>query len=146
MVNDGSKRSRRRTPAQVSYAEKLQDPRWQKRRLEVMERADFRCQWCGCGDETLHIHHGCYYKAGAPELVSMEPWEYPLDALWCLCATCHEVASHRRATVLAALAQIHPNADELIMAMLRVYVDWQDLAGLRFQIGDGVDPGNQEDD
>lgn len=29
-----------------SYLEKLRDPRWQRRRLEVFERAHFQCEAC----------------------------------------------------------------------------------------------------
>lgn len=66
-----------------SYVEKLKDPRWQKMRLEVLNRDDFSCVSCGDSEETLHIHH-CYYDW------ELEPWEYELKSLITLCATCHE--------------------------------------------------------
>ena len=31
----------------MGYSEKLKDPRWQKKRLEILERDNFRCQYCG---------------------------------------------------------------------------------------------------
>lgn len=66
------------------YWKKLQDPRWQRRRLEVLQRADFTCEQCGSKTETLHAHHKIYRKG-------REPWEYEDRELSCLCDTCHEM-------------------------------------------------------
>jgi len=30
-----------------SYADKLKDPRWQRKRLEILQREDFNCEACG---------------------------------------------------------------------------------------------------
>lgn len=68
---------------QSKYSEKLRDPRWQKKRLEVMQRDQFTCQRCSNNESTLNVHHK-YYKAGA------DPWEYELDSLVTLCESCHE--------------------------------------------------------
>jgi len=65
-----------------SYYEKLKDPRWQKKRLEILERADFCCEDCGDEESTLHVHHG-YYEKG------LDPWDYANNTLWCLCEGCH---------------------------------------------------------
>jgi len=65
-----------------TYAEKLRDPRWQKKRLEIMQRDGFACCNCGDSESTLNIHHWYYQKA-------TEPWDYPNDALSCLCEDCH---------------------------------------------------------
>lgn len=64
-----------------AYAEKLKDPRWQRKRLSVMERDHWRCRICGDKDTTLNVHH-LYYEG--------EPWEVPDDALLTVCAPCHE--------------------------------------------------------
>ena len=64
-------------------AAKYKDPRWQKRRLEILERDDWACQKCFDPDSTLHVHHRYYEK-------DKEPWEYPDDALITLCEDCHE--------------------------------------------------------
>jgi 5-methylcytosine-specific restriction endonuclease McrA len=76
-----------------TYWEKLKDPRWQKMRLQVLERDEFQCTQCGDKESTLHVHHGCYRKGA-------EPWEYPLETLHTLCETCHE-------DVQSELAKIH---------------------------------------
>lgn len=75
------------------YAEQLKDPRWQRKRLEVLQRNCFSCFECGAKDKTLHVHHG-YYERG------LAPWEYPDNSLHCLCEDCHERAQ-------GALTKLH---------------------------------------
>ena len=65
-----------------SYSEKLLDPRWQKKRLEILNRDNFQCQECGEQTKTLHVHH-CIYRR------DFEPWEYPEKSLVTLCCDCH---------------------------------------------------------
>lgn len=69
--------------AKVNYAEKLRDPRWQKKRLEIMQRDEFTCRECMAKDKTLNVHH-CYYKWGN------DPWQYPDASLVTLCENCHK--------------------------------------------------------
>lgn len=64
-----------------TYAEKLKDPRWQKRRLEVLQRDGFKCLVCGTETETLHVHHLAYFRG--------EPWDTPTSYLETLCWLCH---------------------------------------------------------
>lgn len=64
----------------TAYQKKLLDPRWQKRRLRALEAAGWKCQRCGRGDQTLHVHHKRYRG---------EPWEAPDSALEVLCETHH---------------------------------------------------------
>lgn len=68
---------------QMTYSEKLKDPRWQKLRLEIMQLDNFQCQHCHSTTKTLNIHH-VLYKRGAM------PWEYEPSLLVTLCETCHE--------------------------------------------------------
>lgn len=65
-----------------TYAEMLRRPEWQKKRLRAMEAAQFACQECFADDKTLNVHHRYYLK-------NAKPWEYPDDALVCLCEGCH---------------------------------------------------------
>lgn len=67
----------------MNYSEKLKDPRWQRKRLEVLQREDFTCETCKAIEKTLHVHHK-FYETGK------EPWEYPLEAFMVLCVDCHE--------------------------------------------------------
>lgn len=70
-----------------SYRELLMDPRWQRKRLEILHRDGFKCTntaWCPSDEgASLHIHHLTYTK-GAP------PWECKDSDVVTLCAYCHE--------------------------------------------------------
>jgi hypothetical protein len=65
-----------------TYSEKLKHPKWQKKRLEILQRDEFKC--CGCLDSesTLHVHHNMY--------LGKEPWDTPNECLETLCDSCHE--------------------------------------------------------
>jgi hypothetical protein len=65
-----------------TYSEKLKDPRWQKKRLEIMQRDSFSCCSCSGSDNTLHVHH-LQYERGK------EPWDYQNSSLATLCESCH---------------------------------------------------------
>lgn len=64
------------------YSQKLLDPRWQKKRLEILDRDSFTCQLCGDNKNTLHVHHKIYMK-------DTEVWDYRDELLITLCANCH---------------------------------------------------------
>lgn len=66
----------------MSYLEKLRDPRWQKVRLQILERAQWKCECCENDKLTLHIHHLVYSHG--------EPWEAPPETLEALCEECHQ--------------------------------------------------------
>jgi hypothetical protein len=65
-----------------SYSQKLKHPKWQKKRLEILNRDNFTCQSCKSEDKTLHIHHF--------EYDNVEPWEYENNKLITLCEDCHK--------------------------------------------------------
>lgn len=67
-----------------TYFELLQDPQWQRKRLEILTRDDWTCRKCGSKEETLHVHH-CYYQK------AKKPWEYPEWSLLTLCKNCHKI-------------------------------------------------------
>jgi len=73
----------------TTYSEKLRDPRWQKRRLEILERDEWTCQMCSCTSDPLVVHHR-YYKQGE------EPWEAEDAALVTLCELCHDIEGSTR--------------------------------------------------
>lgn len=66
-----------------SYSEKLKDPRWQKKRLVILERDEFTCQSCFDSESTLNIHHKVYNKG-------KDPWDIDDCCLITLCEHCHE--------------------------------------------------------
>lgn len=92
-----------------SYSDKLKDPRWQKRRLAVLERDEWCCQSCYDTESTLHVHHRYY-------VWNSDPWDYPEDALVTLCESCHadESAAIKEASArLFRALRTHFLADEL---------------------------------
>ena len=75
------------------YQDKLRLTQWRVRRLDILERAQFACEKCRASGCDLHVHH-LYYEA------DRDPWDYPDDALQCLCVACHsfETAKQRGET------------------------------------------------
>lgn len=71
-----------------TYSEKLKDPRWQRKRLEILQRDDFRCSCCGDESNQLQIHHTFY-------LSGKNPWEYDDQTLKTFCAKCHSEITER---------------------------------------------------
>ena len=67
----------------MDYKEQIKSPKWQRRRLEILQRDDFTCQICGSQDKTLHVHHTTYEKG---KMI----WDYPDEMLLTLCEECHE--------------------------------------------------------
>lgn len=67
----------------MTYAEKLKDPRWQKKRLEILNRDKWKCHYCGDEKSTLHVHHEMYFKG-------KEPWDIPNECLNTVCENCHD--------------------------------------------------------
>jgi hypothetical protein len=64
----------------MTYAEKLRDPRWQKKRLEILGRDGFACCLCGDKETELHVHHKKY---------NGDPLEANNKELETLCKHCH---------------------------------------------------------
>jgi len=81
----------------MDYSEKLKDPRWQKRRLEIMQRDDWRCMSCGDGESPLHVHHRRYIKG-------RDPWAYPESTLVTLCESCHKTETEELQSALHDVA------------------------------------------
>lgn len=68
------------------YSEQLKDPRWQRRRLQILQRDMWECVICRSKKETLHVHHLIYIDG-------RDPWEYADEDLTTLCEKCHKIAS-----------------------------------------------------
>jgi ribosomal protein S27AE len=73
----------------MKYADKLKDPRWQKKRLEIFNRDRFACVRCGDDKSMLSVHHFRY-------IPGREPWEYCDDMLTTLCPECHAIETDTR--------------------------------------------------
>lgn len=67
---------------QKQYKQLLKDPRWIRKRKEIIKRDNNACTNCG-SKEKLNVHH-IYYSGG------YAPWEYEDDCLVTLCEICHK--------------------------------------------------------
>lgn len=83
ILPDDSRRKPNGDKAREQYLAKFRDPRWQQRRLEIMQRDRWCCRYCYGANNTLNVHHR-YYVWGN------DPWDYPDEALVTLCEPCHE--------------------------------------------------------
>jgi hypothetical protein len=110
--------------AKTSYWQKLRDPRWQKRRLEIMDRDKFACRMCGNDRETLNVHHLAYERNG-------EPWDTDEYLLVTLCEPCHE-----------EFHDANPGAN-WIATLIQAGASWDDIHVIREYFGyiaDGPSP------
>lgn len=69
----------------MEYIYLLRDPRWQKKRLLIFDRDEWKCRRCSDKFTNLQVHH-LYYN------FDLLPWEYPDTALITLCELCHKKA------------------------------------------------------
>jgi len=98
--------------AMQSYSELLLDPRWQRKRLEILGRDNFSCTSCGANDKTLHVHHKKYKKGS-------RPWEYESSELHTLCKDCH-ANNH---ALKDALAFLVAEMDDAVLMQLLGYAE-----------------------
>lgn len=94
------------------WFERLRDPRWQKKRLEIMERDGWVCRDCKCGTDTLNVHH-CYYER------SIAPWDYPDESLLTLCESCHERRHDQKSQLDRVLAGLSAQQIEAIVGLAK---------------------------
>lgn len=126
----------------ATYSEKLKDPRWQKKRLEIFNRDEFKCVLCGDDKSSLHIHH-TYYKNG------VDIWDYPDDSLLTYCEFCHKIVEYlkkensvlipikfkkfrvgsEKVTILCIVKNIDTDKHELVIVSLQ---DFKIIDGLYF--------------
>lgn len=75
---------------EMEYKKLLLNPKWQKKRLEILQRDNFSCVVCGNGIDTdtqVHVHHLSYRKG-------CMPWEYDINNMRVLCQKCHQRIHH----------------------------------------------------
>lgn len=83
----------------MKYSEKFKDPRWQKKRLEILERDGFACRLCCDSENTLNAHHLYYIN-------SRSPWEYPNSSIITLCEECHKEEHDSDETIIDRVSSI----------------------------------------
>ena len=104
----------KRQPKEPGYVDLLKDPRWQKKRLEIMERDRWACVSCQSTNKTLTVHHGLYRWGVAP-------WDLPSDTMWTLCEECHQRAQDRLADLKLEIGRLSPaDYEDAIHAVLYI--------------------------
>ena len=107
-----------------NYSEKLKYPRWQKKRLEIFQRDEFKCQSCGNTEKTLAVHHRIYLRG-------KDPWDYPNELLITLCCVCHEEETMCRS-----------DAETYLIEELRKRFWWYDISVLGDAFANMQEPAN----
>lgn len=102
---------RKRGGTSSAYLEQLRDPRWQKRRLEILERDGWSCRYCDAKDKPLHVHHKRYERGKAP-------WEHSDLYLETLCEDCHAAQSDLDYRIKMALGDIGPSEGLRVLGYL----------------------------
>jgi hypothetical protein len=117
----------------MTYFEKLKDPRWQRKRLELLEAANWQCQHCSAASKTMHVHHN-FYRSKA------DPWDYPNHAFAALCEDCHQAAEVDRKELKECIESIYDAEFPLFNLHAAIGL----LRGLRMFNKIGVNPDHCE--
>lgn len=101
----------------MTYSEQLRHPKWQKRRLEIMQRDEFTCQLCYDQESPLHVHHKHYSKGKSA-------WEYDDDALVTVCEACHDVLHEQGERVKQVMAKLRVDGPCCIDEAIGLVAGW----------------------
>lgn len=98
----------------LSYAEKLRDVRWKRRRDDLLRARNYTCCECGtpliAGTMDLQVHHVVY-------IANLAPWDYPDELLVIVCNQHHQ---ERQAVEQAIYLEVGKHLATLdVQAMLR---------------------------
>jgi hypothetical protein len=113
-----------------AYQLQLLNPRWQRRRLEVMSKNNFSCQICDEQNQELNVHHIKYKKH--PNGDKYEPWNYSDEELMVLCKDCHDLIHKNESKVILfatkrfGLKRVQTVRIETIFPRNRVVKEWID--------------------
>lgn len=71
------------------YQNTLEDPRWKRLRLQILDRDQHRCRFCGT-QVGLEVHHRQYHRSKATG-EWLKSWEYHPFLLITVCNSCHSL-------------------------------------------------------
>jgi len=69
----------------MEYSEQLRNPKWQKKRLVILDRDNWACTICENNEIQLHVHHLKYPEYG------IDIWDLDDKYLVTVCNVCHNV-------------------------------------------------------
>lgn len=100
-----------------SYSEKLKDPRWKAKALEIV-RANFGiCFECGDRPAYPEVHHRWYEQ-------DKDPWEYPDACYAVFCHACHEHAEALKKEMKREIFSLTFTSQECLLQFLRTHTQW----------------------
>ena len=108
----------RSTPTSA-YRELLRRSEWQKKRLQILERDNWRCVWCHDANVNLQVDHKRYERGKMP-------WEIGDQYLQTLCERCHVRATNLRDRIRDLVADM--NLYELPIIITTIEHFWGDAA------------------
>lgn len=111
----------------LTYAEKLKSPKWQKKRLEILNLRGFKCELCNNEEKELHVHHRFYLKG-------RQPWQYDNDIFQVLCSDCHE-KQHKEPN--AIIKEVIPKKYEKLIRLIEA-IELFDIDNLMFILDENV--------
>lgn len=92
-----------------TYLEKLQHPKWQKKRLAILKRDKWQCRYCKDKETMLQVHHLRYTKK--------EPHLEPNINLITACENCHKIAEylkHKKYNSVGELLIVHKHENHYL--------------------------------
>ena len=98
------------------YSDKLKNPKWQKKRLEILNLRGFKCELCKNEEQELHVHHRFYIKG-------RKPWEYDNDVFQVLCSDCHEKEHSKKEKVVEVVPERYVELIDCIKSLHDSSVD-----------------------
>lgn len=113
----------------MTYTEKLKNPKWQKRRLEILDRDNWECQLCGDKETEFHVHHKIYNK---------EPWDALDEHLTSYCKHCHFIIeAFIKAGIEYELVKVNKYADsnkvdKIMVCFLKKEPDYFSIFFIKF--------------
>ena len=116
-----------------NYKEKFKDPRWQKKRLEILNRDQWRCLECWSEEKTLNVHHLIYLRGA-------DPWEAHDGFLLTLCEDCHKDIlkyEYDKKEDSLEYSNLLDSIALLLNTLLKRSFDWEDIRTLAEEIYDG---------
>lgn len=99
----------------MELGEQYRHPEWQRKRLQVLERAQWRCSNCQAQDKQLHVHHKRYLRGH-------KVWEYDLTDLVALCERCHADHHEGMDRLKAVLGTVGPWEAQALVALLAGWI------------------------
>lgn len=97
----------------MTYKEKLEHPKWQEKRLLILQRDGFKCRICGDTETMLHVHHTVYD-------FTREPWDAEDVHLVTLCKVCHEMETTLKAKNFDLAESLHRSGFTTLETLLKM--------------------------